>query len=490
MSQLLADCLNEIFEYLDDDKISLHSCLLVNRLWCQISVRILWRDIQNFSSLYFNTLISCLPDESKRILSSNGIKISTTTLKPPIFNYAAFCKVVSIAYIETYAKNFLENQPFISSYKINIMSQEIFKLFIKQAISLKKLIIYNSPTIQFISYPELNDCLKNLTELHCSSNTSPEFFYQLSKMCFNIQSITVDCERMILNGLVYLISVQKNLKYFELSDLYNLKHEERILISSLMSQLPNTLTNLKLHIFNYISLSFIHKFSNLQELELSLDYGEISEITEKAQYAIFPYLQVLIFKYKCPGYNFLSKFLENNGKNLKELNVVCYSNDYLLNLSNLAITNDNSLNLVIAKFCPKLQKLYTKINCNELESLKIIFINCQHLESIKICFGDELLREKEVLEMIVNYSQKIYEVLLCHQFIVHYKLLPNELESFFISWSNNNPSRKSLSLFVATNIYCRSLDKCDENMEIIKKYTKLGVIEKFEVISLEYGYIY
>ena len=45
MSQLPADFINEIFEYLDDDKITLYSCLLVNRLWCEVSVRILWREL-------------------------------------------------------------------------------------------------------------------------------------------------------------------------------------------------------------------------------------------------------------------------------------------------------------------------------------------------------------------------------------------------------------------------------------------------------------
>src|SRR5437762_762 len=91
MSQLLADCLNEIFEYLDDDEITLYSCLLVNRLWCKISVRILWRSIRNY-----NTLIACLPNESKEILYKNKIIFSTLTSKPPIFNYASFCKILSV----------------------------------------------------------------------------------------------------------------------------------------------------------------------------------------------------------------------------------------------------------------------------------------------------------------------------------------------------------------------------------------------------------
>ncbi len=32
--QLPADCLNDIFKYLEDEMAFLHSCLLVNRLWC------------------------------------------------------------------------------------------------------------------------------------------------------------------------------------------------------------------------------------------------------------------------------------------------------------------------------------------------------------------------------------------------------------------------------------------------------------------------
>src|SRR6266498_4043331 len=42
------DCLSKIFECLDEDKVTLHSCLLVNRLWCRISVEILWRNIWDF----------------------------------------------------------------------------------------------------------------------------------------------------------------------------------------------------------------------------------------------------------------------------------------------------------------------------------------------------------------------------------------------------------------------------------------------------------
>src|ERR1700722_51226 len=96
MSQLLSDCLNDIFEYLENDMISLNSCLLVNRLWCEVSVRIFWRNVKNYKTSNFRTLISCLPVESKEILSNNGIIISSPISKPPIFNYPSFCKVLDI----------------------------------------------------------------------------------------------------------------------------------------------------------------------------------------------------------------------------------------------------------------------------------------------------------------------------------------------------------------------------------------------------------
>jgi len=80
--QIPADCLYEIFEYLKDkfldrDIISLHSCLLVNRFWCEVAVGILWKDILDFehdsnsSFKLISILIACLPNESKVLLYTN-----------------------------------------------------------------------------------------------------------------------------------------------------------------------------------------------------------------------------------------------------------------------------------------------------------------------------------------------------------------------------------------------------------------------------------
>src|SRR3954470_22565528 len=102
-SKLSIDCLNEIFEYLEKDNITLHSCLLVNRLYCEIAVGILWKNVWN-TELYhkkhislsiISTLIACLPKESKEFLQKNGICFIISFQKPPLFNYPSFLKTIS-----------------------------------------------------------------------------------------------------------------------------------------------------------------------------------------------------------------------------------------------------------------------------------------------------------------------------------------------------------------------------------------------------------
>src|SRR6266498_254189 len=168
MSQLPDDCLNEIFEYLEYDKITLYSCLLVNRLWCKISVRILWRNIRNY-----NTLITCLPNESKEILFKNKIIFPNTTSKPPIFNYASFCKFLSVVDVSRNIRMLLNEQTHISTQNLddNVtkVSQEIFKLLMNQVSSLRELYTIDN-LLTFTPYPGARDCLKDLKELDCHSN--------------------------------------------------------------------------------------------------------------------------------------------------------------------------------------------------------------------------------------------------------------------------------------------------------------------------------
>src|ERR1041384_6300755 len=109
MTKLNTDCFRLIF--CQTDQYSLHSCLLVNKEWCNIVVPILWKEYSWYSwkdcdpilrmntkigvseKKLFNVILSCLSSSSKQLLSDNNIKLpSTILLKPLLFNYISFCQ--------------------------------------------------------------------------------------------------------------------------------------------------------------------------------------------------------------------------------------------------------------------------------------------------------------------------------------------------------------------------------------------------------------
>ncbi|CAB4479099.1 unnamed protein product [Rhizophagus irregularis] len=169
LSTLPTECLHEILRHFENNISTLHSCLLVNRLWCRISVRILWRNVWNYkdniiirehllkvSTSILITLISCLPNDSKEILYKNEISILTPTLRrSPLFNYAEFCKVLSIDSLFGMVQKILKNE-------CSVLMDEFIKMFVNQISSLEKL-TYNcryNTKFSFTYFPGARDLSK------------------------------------------------------------------------------------------------------------------------------------------------------------------------------------------------------------------------------------------------------------------------------------------------------------------------------------------
>ena len=153
----------------------------------------------------------------------------------------------------------------------------------------------------------------------------------------------------------------------------------------------------------------------------------------------------------------LIKFLENNGKNLNEI--------YLRN-------TNNSLNLTIARSCPKLKTLCTIFLLGEMETLKVIFDHCQQLESVKVWCGGRCVDEEEILDAVVKSSPQTFRRLkIYHR---EKSRLPSEkLESFLLSWKERNP-QKLLNLIIINKEFAN-----EENDAILEKYQKLGIVKVF-----------
>ncbi|EXX52447.1 uncharacterized protein OCT59_028823 [Rhizophagus irregularis] len=480
LSTLSADCLHEIFDHIVEDKPTLYSCLLVNRLWCKISVRILWRNIWNYKviqqqtslrtvSSILSTLIACLPNESKEILRKNKIFISTPTLKSPLFNYVAFCRVLSICGIGKIVDKVLRNgtpdKPRNLKNNYYIISNEIIKMFMNQN-TLKQLIYDQKIHQNKFSFTCFLG-VKDLSELRCSSYLTTDFFHRLSQTCHNLQLITIEFHNNeVSNELKEFISSQKKLKSLVLITYYN--NSWATIIPTLKKH-SNTLK--KLHLYSYsrnvnVPLSFISSFTNLQEFVLGFYRGTYTEDFKKLQYAKFPKLQTLKIPYQCPNPEYVMKFLETNGNNLKNL---------------YTVEKNNALSLSIAKFCPNLRRLFVRFNNGEIDILKKIFINCRYLESIKIWCGEEYLNEKEVFDTVVNYSPSNFCELKIYNNSKSDFVSPKDLESFFIKWKNRK-SKKSLKLIFLKDSKINGrrhygLDEFKENMKIIENYKNLGVIK-------------
>jgi hypothetical protein len=475
-SQLPIDCLNEIFEHLERDTITLHSCLLVNRLCCEISVRILWKDVSysnyykpNVSLSIINTLITCLPKESKDLL---GIGFITSTQKPPLFNYPSFCKTISVNKIYGIIDNALRNQQLINlgdlNYNKRLLAQEILKMYMNQISSLKLLdhsTRYSTDDmIKFIYSPGFKICLKNLVILKCYSNICSEFFYQLSQISHNIQSLIINFVYFnVSDGLTDLISLQNNLKSLKLIDCN--KYTIRKITPSLVK---SSLTITKLEIdTNDVSLSFISMFINLQELILDLDpenpkAEDTFEGFDQLQYVKFPQLKVFELNCFCPKSEMLIKFLEINGKNL-----IRFDGFY----------DCKTKNLTLAKFCPNLKNLSITFNDykeDELESLKIVLTSCQYLESISIQFNYKFITSKNLFDVLIKYSPKTFHKLSLCLFSSYKKL--EGLEELFIN-RKNNISQKPLSLTILEELHGVTFDS--NLIKLIEKYMKMGVIKEF-----------
>ena len=103
-------------------------------------------------------------------------------------------------------------------------SHEIIKIFTNQISSLKKLIYNYNPHSLYRNYYNISftysSWMRDLSELRCSTNLPSDFFYQLSQICHNLQSLSINFYiDDVSNELKELISLQNNLKNLTLYEL-------------------------------------------------------------------------------------------------------------------------------------------------------------------------------------------------------------------------------------------------------------------------------
>ncbi|CAG8506990.1 2496_t:CDS:1 [Acaulospora morrowiae] len=401
-SGLPSDILTEIFENLEDENVTLFSCLLVKRSWCEAIVPILWRNplkdvyeknknelpimvqcgynqilcIKKNLIYLLRTLLLCLSNESKDLLSKSGYELSNDVLRRPRYDYASYCRYISTADISMLIWNGMNQKyacdPFFN-YMMFLVTQEIYKLFLEKSTKIFQLSLMSGDHSLYY-FPGAKSSLASLTVFKCNSYVSSTILYGLAQFCHNIEDIAVEFCDKDHDGVNSLIRVQKGLKYFQCRVINNSEEQRCQLLGVALKTQARSLLKLDLGRHSCIPLKIITDFTSLRYLRFGLS-SEISEnTTEYLKRARIPNLETLIVDGDPVRSDILEPLIISTNRNLRKLHMSGWCPD--------GLDNPGFLLPVLSEHCPKLKFLTIWIDDDDFEELEILLDKCRELEGL------------------------------------------------------------------------------------------------------------
>src|SRR5688572_7420517 len=150
----LPELISEIIQYFRKDFITLHSCALVNKLWCHLAIPLLWEDPfsiptknYHFIAIYLHNL----NEDDKTKLNEYGIN-DNLFASSTLFNYPRFIKYLDITWrIFHCIRAWASTSTTVSYQCLRFIYKALLKTFIENEACLHTLIISDS------DYDYLND---------------------------------------------------------------------------------------------------------------------------------------------------------------------------------------------------------------------------------------------------------------------------------------------------------------------------------------------
>ncbi|RIA98934.1 hypothetical protein C1645_587756 [Glomus cerebriforme] len=479
MSKLNKDVLFSLFEELQDDSKSLFSCLMVNRLWCETVIPILWRNPWQYSINYYNKfslyhiITFYLTDDVKEFLTRQGIKLlSPISRRSFLFDYLSFCRSINLNIIDS-----IVTIGCSSAFDRFLLQQEINSILIRKCSDIRYLDMI-SINHQIFYFPEAKARLDSLCELKCDTSTDFSYFYGIARICQNIERLTIiNTSSKDNHGMVKLIENQKNLKYFEWID--DFKDEcfinpYEIIFPALIKK-ADTLNHL---IISFEYFEYEHRFllKMLPELR-NLRTLKIDDLNlNDEQLKTLVYRDLEIFKIDYIKINTATCIIKNSGGHLREILIKYY---YYLIENNF---NEDSLIFIrtIYENCPLVEYLSLVLSSSKEHFIEFenLLKACQNLKSIILFMNYEFKTNEEkvsdgegLLEIFIRSAPSSLREI---RFFDHFKLSLETLETFLIKWK----SRPALSILTSDYIYG------EENYTtLINKYKNNGVIKDFSCVS-------
>ncbi|GBC14249.1 uncharacterized protein OCT59_024461 [Rhizophagus irregularis] len=443
MSKLNHDVLNYIFQDLfnlistnsnNEEKYnkSLHSCLLVNKLWCEIMIPILWSYPCKYvfkKNLLFNIIISHLPDNTINNIISNLPDNTNKTLKDKniietnfkkqklSFNYVRFCK---------YLNDIHEIFPIDSI----LLREELYKLFISEC-SFIKCLSLDMLSYNIYKYPGANISLSNLYEIYCYHKIDQDFCHGLAQICRSIEKIYVKIYGEKSSGVAKLIEMQNQIKYIFIDGPFNCKE-----IVQALEKHVNSIIHLEMTQYTSTIHFLIPKLINLQYLKVDDNYCELKKYVVYLNHYNLKALDLCFLS----SLDIAISIIKNTNGNLWRIRIENTDNT----------DKAKEYNKTIHKYCPNIKYVTVFLNRDgTLKELKKNFIKCQHLEAIDI--NDEI--NTKYIDELIDLLAEFASPTLCKIHIDNIKSYYDEqtLNYFLINWGNRILGKKTSPLY--SNVY-------------------------------------
>jgi hypothetical protein len=484
MSKLNKDILFLLFEEFQNNSKYLFSCLMVNRIWCEIAIPILWKNPWRYAINYrkrnslYSIITSYLSNDIKEFLKKEGILISGQSLA---FDYLAFCRSINTRIIDN-----IISIGSLSEYNRFLLQEEIYSFLIRKCPEINYLDMRGTYDIVYL--PEAKIRLESLCELTCDTLIDSKYFYRLAHICQQIQRITIFNKNYKINyGTTKLIEFQKNLKYFKWIDDFDDEYYMDQLedpysdIFNALKKHANTLNQFEICLwyeydYNEYDYAFLQyallELHNLKIIEIYsptlLNDDNLNKKLEMASYCNLEILEmdsIYIYHATC---------IIKNSLYLKELRIYNYHWDY-------DSFNDDTLNFIrtICENCFLIEYLSIPIFPlleNHFIEFEKLLRKCQNLRSLlfaETCYDeeDELEYGDYLLDVLIRgASTNLREI----EITSDAKFSLKALETFFEKWRG----RPAISMYVSEARYYR---RNDLYMELINKYKTEGVIEYINV---------